>query len=75
MVLLALFAALIALRISCVPEARFVCGALVMAFGIWFLLGATGVDFVHAPFVAPRLLGMLLGVWLVVKGALRLSYY
>jgi hypothetical protein len=74
MLFLACFVALFALRISGAPEARLVSGALVMALGIWLLLGVTGVSFVHGIYFAPRFLGLIVGVWFVVKGALRLAY-
>ena len=74
MIILACFAALLALRIAGGPETRLASGALVMALGIWLLLGATGVSFVHGIYFAPRFIGLLVGVWFVVKGALRLSY-
>lgn len=74
MVIFACLAALFALRISGAPDGRLVSGALVMALGIWLLLGATGVWFVHGIYFAPRFVGLLIGVWFVVKGALRLSY-
>jgi hypothetical protein len=74
MVIFACLAALFALRISDAPESRLVSGALVMGLGIWLLLGATGVSFIHGIYFAPRFVGLLIGVWFVVKGALRLSY-
>jgi len=49
----------------------------VMAFGIWVLLGSTGVSFVHGVhgmYIEPRIFGVLLGAWLVAKGAYRLAY-
>jgi hypothetical protein len=55
-------------------EGRVASGALVMAFGIWVLLGATGVSFVHGMYIEPRIFGVLLGAWLVAKGAYRLAY-
>jgi hypothetical protein len=58
-------------------EGRVASGALVMAFGIWVLLGSTGVSFVHGVhgmYIEPRIFGVLLGAWLVAKGAYRLAY-
>ena len=73
-ILLALFIAFRPLGGCRTFEGRVASGALVMALGIWVLLGSTGVPFVHGMYFEPHLLGILLGAWLVAKGAYRLAY-
>jgi len=59
-----------------VPEARLAGGILIMGAGIW-LIWISAVHpsdipvFRHAPDIFP----LLIGLWLVVKGALRFASY
>jgi hypothetical protein len=72
------FAALFARRAAAAPEADLVRGVLTMGVGVWMLWAALAPG--HAVFIAyapptPRLFSLVVGVWFVVKGALRLERY
>jgi hypothetical protein len=75
MLLLAFFATLVILRETRTPGARQPSGIILMAFGIWMLWA--GAVRHHSQFYPldsmPRITSLLLGAWLVVKGALRFS--
>jgi hypothetical protein len=75
MLILALFATLVILRATRTPGAGLTSGIMLMAFGIWMLWAGT-VRHHHEfyPLASmPRIANLLLGAWLVVKGALRFS--
>lgn len=77
MLLLAFFATLVILRGTRAPGARLPSGIVLMAFVIWMLWA--GAVRRHTEFYLldsmPRIASLLLGAWLVVKGALRFSAY
>ena len=58
-----------------VPASRLPSGIMLMAFGIWLLWsGAVRHHYEFYPLDSmPRIASLLLGAWLVVKGALRFS--
>jgi len=75
MLFFAFFATLVILRATRTPGARLPSGIMLMAFGAWMLWAGTVRH--HNEFYlvdsVPRLATLLLGAWLVVKGALRFS--
>jgi len=75
MLFLAFFATFVILRATRAPGAGLTSGIMLMAFGIWMLwAGAVRHPFVFYPLDSmPRIASLLLGAWLVVKGALRFS--
>lgn len=75
MLFLAFFATLLILREMRGSGARLPSGILLMAFGIWLLWsGAVRHHYEFYPLDSmPRIASLLLGAWLVVKGALRFS--
>jgi hypothetical protein len=77
MLFLAFFAILVILRTTRTPGAGVTSGIMLMAFGIWMLWAGTVRH--HYEFYPldsmPRITSLLLGAWLVVKGALRFSSY
>ena len=75
MLFLAFFATLVILRGTRAPGAALPSGIMLMAFGIWMLwAGAVRHHYEFYPLDSmPRIGSLLLGAWLVVKGALRFS--
>ena len=75
MLFLAFFATLVILRATRAPGAGLPSGIMLMAFGIWMLwAGAVQHHYEFYPLDSmPRIGSLLLGAWLVVKGALRFS--
>jgi hypothetical protein len=75
MLIVAFFATLVILRATRGPGAGLRSGILLMGFGIWMLWAGTARH--HSEFYPldsmPRIASLLLGAWLVVKGALRFS--
>jgi hypothetical protein len=75
MLILAFFSVLIVLRATRAPGAGLTSAIVLMGFGVWMLW--TGTVRHHGEFYLldspPRIGSLLLGTWLVVKGALRLS--
>jgi uncharacterized membrane protein len=72
---LAALLALVIVRASRVPEGRLAGGALLIALGVWLILGATSHGGAYRFHYAPDLLPLLVGTWLVVKGALTAASY
>jgi hypothetical protein len=77
MLFLAFFATLLVLRAT---GARMTSGVALMAFGIWLLWNTAthhyyGFEYGFDGYDPPRLVSLLFGTWLVVKGALRASSY
>jgi len=71
-------AVLLALRAVGTPESDLVRGVLVMGVGVWLLWTTLAPG--HAAFIVyapptPRIFSLLVGVWFVVRGALRLDSY
>jgi hypothetical protein len=77
MLFLAFFATLVILRATPAPGEGLTSGIMLMAFGIWMLwAGAVRHHYEFYPLDGmPRITSLLLGAWLVVKGALRFSSY
>jgi fatty acid desaturase len=75
MLMLAFFATLVVLRATRAPGAGLTSGIMLMAFGIWMLwAGTVRHQYEFYPLDSmPRITSLLLGAWLVVKGALRFS--
>lgn len=75
MLFLAFFATLVILRATRAPGAGLPRGIMLMAFGILMLWAGTVRH--HYEFYPldsmPRIATLLLGAWMVVKGALRFS--
>jgi len=76
LLIFAFFATLLFLRLTRATGAGIPGGVVLMGFGVWLLLDATR----HARFAgslldSPQLFVLLLGIWCVVKGALRASSY
>jgi hypothetical protein len=72
----AFFLTLGVLRLIAVPEARLAGGILIMGAGIWLIWIAAvhpldTAGFRHAPDIFP----LVVGLWLVVRGALRFASY
>jgi hypothetical protein len=73
LLIVAFFAVLLALRINS-SGGRALSGGLALAFGVWLVWSAA--VYRHAlimwrPIIAPRELLLLVGLWFIVKGALR----
>jgi hypothetical protein len=74
LLIFAFFATLLVLRLTRAPGSALSGGIVLMGFGIWLLLDATK----HSRFAGslvepPQLFVLLLGLWCVVKGALRMA--
>ena len=73
------FATLLCLRGAHAAMARLVSGLIIMGIGIWLILvSVTGEHFAMfwpVTIYMPSLVSLLLGLWLVVKGALRFASY
>jgi hypothetical protein len=72
----AFVATLVVLRLTRPPGGALTSGVMLIGFGVWLLWSAVrrehyGFD-VYGP---PHFAVLLLGLWLVVKGALRASSY
>jgi hypothetical protein len=75
-IVFAFFLTLILLGRLAVPEARLAGGILIMGAGIWLIwISAVHPSHVRTFVRPPDFVPLLLGVWLVVKGALRLASY
>jgi len=64
-------------RAAAPREADMVSSVLLMGAGVWMLMTAVApghLALITAPH-APRMFSLLVGVWFVVKGALRLDSY
>ena len=75
LLLFAFIAVLLALRVDS-RNGRAVSGGLALAFGLWLVW--TAAAYRHAlimwyPIIAPRELLLLVGLWFIVKGALRVT--
>ena len=71
----AFFAVLLALRVDS-RNGRAVSGSLALIFGVWLVW--TAAVYRHAlimwnPVIAPRELLLFVGLWFIVKGALRVT--
>jgi hypothetical protein len=77
MLIVAFFATLVILRATRAQGAGLASGIMLMGLGIWMLwAGAVRHHYEFYPLdVMPRIASLLLGAWLVVKGALRASAY
>jgi hypothetical protein len=77
MLIFAFFATLVILRAARAPGAGLTSGIMLMGLGIWLLwAGAVRYHYEFCPLDGlPRITSLLLGAWLVVKGALRASAY
>ena len=75
-IVFAFFLTLIVLRRIAVPEARLTGGVLIMGAGIWLIWMVAAHpshwSTVHSPDI---IFPLLVGVWLIVKGALRFASY
>ena len=70
----AFFATLIVLRATRAPGACLSGGIVLMGFGIWLLLDATKHTSASALLLEPpHFFVLLLGLWCVIKGALRMA--
>jgi hypothetical protein len=70
----AFFATLLVLRLTRAPGASLSGGIALMGFGVWLLLDATK----HSRFAGsivepPQVFVLMLGLWCVIKGALRMA--
>jgi hypothetical protein len=75
-IVFAFFLTLIVLRRFAVPEAGLAGGIVIMGVGIWLIwISAVHVSDMAAFRHAPNIFPLLVGVWLVVKGALRFASY
>ncbi len=75
-IVIALFLTLIVLHRIAVPEARLAGGILIMGAGIWLIwISAVHPSDIPAFRHAPDIFPLLIGLWLVVKGALRFASY
>ena len=75
LLLFAFFAVLLSLKVDS-RNGRASSGALALAFGVWLVW--TAAVHRHAlimwhPIIAPRELLLLVGLWFIVKGALRVA--
>ena len=81
MLIFAFFATLLVLRLTGGSGSRLTSGVILMAIGVWILWSVVthrhgDVYFYGGPTLyIPHMAGLLIGVWLVVKGALRASSY
>ena len=74
LLIFAFFATLLVLRLTRAPGSALSGGIVLMGFGIWLLLDATKHSRFSGSLVEPpQLFVLLLGLWCVVKGALRMA--
>jgi hypothetical protein len=74
LLIFAFFATLLVLRLTRAPGACISGGLVLMGFGVWLLMDVT----IHARgggalLEPPQLFVLMLGLWCVIKGALRFS--
>jgi multisubunit Na+/H+ antiporter MnhB subunit len=74
LLIVAFFATLLVLRLTRAPGGSLTGGIVLMGFGVWLLLDATK----HSRFAGslvepPQVFVLMLGLWCVVKGALRMA--
>ncbi len=75
-IVFAFFLTWVVLRRIAVPEARLAGGILIMGAGMWLIwISAVHPSDIPAFRHAPDIFPLLIGLWLVVKGALRASSY
>jgi len=76
MLFLAFFATLVVLRLTRPPGGALTSGVVLIGFGVWLLWSAVRHEHYGFDVYGPSHFGvLLLGLWLVVKGALRASTY
>jgi hypothetical protein len=74
LLIFAFFATLLVLRLTRAPGACLPGGIVLLGFGIWLLLDATKHTSYGGSLVEPpQLFVLLLGLWCVIKGALRMA--